>query len=132
MYEFSVFGHLNILGDHKTTIEFTKDKDLSLAGDCIIGVKSDFELSKIKEFIKKKLSNNDKSLKIVIKYSGKVEIITAELNPDFDDKEEIVIRKSEFNSKRTLGIRSDKGALDLDRGFVEGLRENVEMKVSFQ
>ncbi|MDP7179882.1 MAG: DUF371 domain-containing protein [Candidatus Woesearchaeota archaeon] len=132
MYEFSAFGHSNILSNHKTTIEFTKDKELTLNGDCIVGVRADFELPLLKKFIENKIKNNDKSLKITIKMKNKEEVISAQINPDFDDSEEIVIRKSEFNSKRTLGIRSDKGARDLDRGFVDGLKGNVEMKVSFQ
>ena len=50
-YKFKAYGHPNITAKHKTTLEFTKDKELSLRGDCIVGVKSDFELPLIKNFI---------------------------------------------------------------------------------
>ena len=37
---FYVHGHEIVLGTHKTTLEFTKDEDLSRKGDCITGIKS--------------------------------------------------------------------------------------------
>ena len=43
-YSFTAYGHKNILATHKTTIEFTKDKELSLKGNCIVGVRADFDL----------------------------------------------------------------------------------------
>ena len=111
--KFHAYGHPNILATHKTTLEFTKDHELSLKGDCIIGVKADFELYKLKEFIRKA---KNKSIAITIETAGKkiTETIHAELNPDFGDEKEIVIRKTDFVSKRTLGIRSNKAAFDLN------------------
>ena len=61
-YSFFSFGHPNITAKHKTTLEFTKDKELSLRGDCIIGVNSTFELKEIKKMIK-----SGKKIKILIK-----------------------------------------------------------------
>ena len=58
-YSFTCCGHENITCRHKTTLEFTKDSELSLKGDCIIGVKADFSLKGIKSFIKS-LGNNKK------------------------------------------------------------------------
>ena len=113
MYEFSAYGHPNILATHKTTIEFTKDKEVTKEGNCIIGVNSDFDLSSIKKFINKKLSLKERAIKITIKINNLKEEINAELNPDFDDDKEMVIRKSDFASKRTLAVRADKGAFDL-------------------
>ena len=48
-YSFNCYGHENITARHKTTLEFTKDEDLSLKGDCIVGVKAGFQLNKIKD-----------------------------------------------------------------------------------
>ena len=39
---FKAYGHENIRATHNRTIEFTKHKELSVRGDCIIGVNSDF------------------------------------------------------------------------------------------
>lgn len=58
-YFFTCYGHENITCKHKTTLEFAKDNDLSLKGDCIVGVKADFSLVQLKKFIKS-LGNNNK------------------------------------------------------------------------
>lgn len=115
---FNIFGHSNILGNHRNTIEFTKDEDLSLHGDCIIGVRSDFDAEQLKETISK-----SGSLKIIIRVDGIEEVIHAVPNKDFDSDHEIVIRKSEYASSRTLGMRSDKAAKDLSRKLITLLKD---------
>ena len=128
-YKFSACGHPNVLATHKTTLEFTKDKELTLKGDCIVGVDSDFDLDKLKEFIKNAKSSkitmaimpiNDKRIK---------EIINAELTPGFNSNEEIVVRKTGFISERTFAINADKAACSLSRGLI-GYLKNKGSKVS--
>ena len=114
--EFFIYGHENISAKHKTTIEFTKDKEVSRKGDCILGVNADFSFSEIKRLLKKK--------EIEIKIGNF--IVKAEVNPCFNDKKEIVIRKSEFISGRTLGINADKASIDLGRKFVKRLQDPKE------
>lgn len=114
-YEFFAYGHPNIKATHKTTIEFTKEKELTTRGNCIVGVNSDFDLSSLKNFIKNK-SLIGKSTKIIISTKNKKEEINAELNPGFDDDKEIVIRKSGFISKRTFAVQANKAAVDLKLG----------------
>jgi len=133
-YSFNCYGHENVTSKHKTTLEFTKDKDLSLQGDCIIGVKADFSLKELKKFIKNKENEALKKtidklktirknsmkkplikipIKIIIKINGYEEEINGYLNLSFNDSKEIVIRKSEFVSSRTLVISADKAACDI-------------------
>ena len=124
-YSFTAYGHKNILGTHKKTLEFTKDKDLSLNGDCIVGVKADFDLEKIKEFIK---SGN--KVKIILTLEEISETINATVNDLFNDNTELVIRKSNMATERTFGILADKAAFDLSREFVKLLKNlEQEMKV---
>ncbi|MBI2658142.1 DUF371 domain-containing protein [Candidatus Woesearchaeota archaeon] len=123
IYEFHAYGHPNILGTHKTTLEFTKDDEASLKGDCIIGVKADFELGKIKELIR-----NSKSKKVSITIEAQdnkniKEKIFAEINPDFEDDAEFVIRKTNFISKRTFAISANKAAFGLNRALIGYLKE---------
>ena len=120
--EFFIFGHPNISAAHKTTLEFTKDKEVSKKGTCIIGINADFSFSEIKKLLKKR------KIKIVV--GG--EEITADVNPDFNDKREIVIRKSDFKSDRTLGINSNKAAIDLKRSLIKKLQSKdgkVKVKI---
>lgn len=117
MVVFNIRGHKNILGTHKNTIEFTKEPDLTLSGDCIIGVKADFDLAELKSLVKE-----HSKIKIIITVGELVEELTADSNPDFNDGHEIVIRKTDFISERTLGIRADKAVLDLNRELINKLK----------
>ncbi len=114
MMQFNIFGHKNVLCTHRNTIEFTKDKELSRNGDCILGVNADFKESK-------KILGS-KKIKITITCDGVSDSFEAIVNPDFDDSHEIVFRRSFFNSKRTLGFASTKAAIDIDRRIVEKLK----------
>ena len=117
MISFKAYGHKNITAKHPKTLEFTKDKDLSLEGDCILGVNADFDSKKLKEFVKGK-----KKLGMAIKAGAVEDYVEFELNPDFDDEKEVVIRKGDFISKRTLGIRADKACSDLKKELIAKLK----------
>lgn len=119
MYKFKAYGHNNITAKHKTTLEFTKDSYLTLKGDCIIGVKADFSLKEIKDFIKNLKS---KKIKIIIKVNGLTEEINCEINPNFNSVREMVIRKSDFLDVRTFAVRASKASCNLGREFVEKIK----------
>ncbi len=129
LYKFNACGHPNILATHKTTFEFTKDAELTLKGDCIVGIKADFDLNKIKQFIKNCKNNN---VTITIKTTSKPKIketINAELNPNFNNDEEFVIRKTDFVSERTFAINSNKAAFELKKDLINFLKKK-ENKIS--
>jgi hypothetical protein len=129
MYKFIAYSHPNITARHKSTLEFTKDNDLSLKGDCIIGVKANFKLSSLKKFIK--VSNK---IKVIIKYKinkkTMKEEILCEPNPNFNSDKEMVIRKSDFIDERTFGIKADKGAIDLDRKFIKYISKDMGKRIN--
>ena len=124
-YKFSAYGHHNMLATHKTTLEFTKEAELTLKGDCIVGVKADFELSELKKFIK---SSNAKKITIIISINEKIqEKINAELNPNFNSNRELVIRKTDFVSERTFAVKADKAAFELSRELVKEMKKPETM-----
>ena len=134
-YSFNCDGHSNITARHKTTLEFTKDEELGLAGDCIVGVKADFSLQQLKKFIKK-LNNN--KITIIIETMNNinnnsnekiVEKINAEVNPGFDSDKEMVIRKSDFIDGRTFAIRADKASIDINKRLIVYLKVGGKIKV---
>ncbi|MBI1969833.1 DUF371 domain-containing protein [Candidatus Woesearchaeota archaeon] len=113
---FTARGHPNILATHKSTIEITKAADLSLEGDCILGVEADFSLEQLQPLLR------HKRIQVALEVEGMREIIHAKVNLHFRDTKEIVIRKTAFLSERTLGIQADKAAKDLSRAFVRKLK----------
>lgn len=117
-YSFFCYGHENMLGTHSKTLEFTKDDFLTKDGDCIVGIKADFSLLKLKKF----LSGKSK-IKMIISCDEVSDEVECDVNKDFNDSHEIVVRKSEFNSRRTIGFNSNKGANDLKRELIEKMKE---------
>ena len=123
-YSFTCYGHENITAKHKTTLEFTKSNELSLKGNCIIGVKADFSIKEIKRFIES-LGNNKKII-ITIAENKIIEKINAEINSDFNSGIEMVIRKSGFIDKRTFAIKANKSACDLSRELIKNIGSNKQ------
>jgi hypothetical protein len=127
MYSFTCWGHPNILGTHATTLEFTKDKEVSLKGDCIIGLSATFDTEKLLAWLKGR-----ENIRVLMKVDDMQEELTCLINPEFTSSREIVIRKSEFVSERTLGIRATRSCADLPREFVDKLKNSkAEMNVEF-
>ena len=125
MAAFFAFGHPNILANHSTTLEFTKDTELTPRGDCIVGVKATFTLNELKPLL---------AVPTKIRITMKVDEITQELtavtNPGFVDEQEMVIRKGDFVSSRTFAIQASKAASDLDRTMISKLQgPQQQMKV---
>lgn len=124
-YTFTCYGHPAIRATHVKTLEFTKDPDLTERGDCIIGIKADFDLNELKKFTKKV-----KFICSVTTPTG--ETITSEfkakVNQNFNSDHELVLRKSGFDTERTFGFGLNRGANHLDRRIVE-LMQNPEQKM---
>ena len=118
MYSFKATGHGNMLATHRNTFEFTKAANVTEKGDCIIAVNADFELKKIRQFLQKE------KIKITMSANGIKETITATPNQDFSDNHEIVVRITDFRSKRTFATRADKSAAQLDRRLVKALKND--------
>ena len=122
-YSFSAKGHRNVLSEHRTTLEFTKEKELTLKGDCILGVEADFSLAELKKFL------GFGRIRIRIEAGGEAEEITATPNRTFSSDEEIVIRKSDFSSERTFATKADKAASDIGRKLVDALRKGEKASI---
>lgn len=121
--EIIAYGHSNILSTHKTTIEITKDSNVTKKGDCIIGIKSNKACSDLADNVKNSLKN-EKDVKIIFQVNGIEDKISAKgsKNLILMGKEDIVIRKSNFIDERTLAINSNKAACDLKKELIKELK----------
>jgi len=117
-------GHGNIQATHRTTLEITKDADVSKNGDCIIAVSADKTLCDLKPRFKDLLRREDARLTVVIEAGGIAEVANASGSPrlTFTHPTDIVIRKSEYICDRTLAIKTDKAARNLSRELVKNLK----------
>lgn len=117
-------GHANVLGTHRMTFEITKDHDLSKHGDCVIGVNANKGPTDFSFEFKKACKREGTRMMVRLEASGVIEVIhgLGSRNLSFADPNEMVGRKSSFISDRTIMIRADKAACDLNRRLVETLR----------
>ncbi len=116
-------GHENVRATHKSTLEFTKEDYLTPRGDCILCVSADKSLKDLSEDFKRALRMG-KRLIVRIKVGGFVDEVIAhgDLRLILDHEYSMVVRKSTYIDARTLAVRANKAAKDIDRRIVELLR----------
>jgi len=119
-FEIKFSGHENIRSTHKKTIEITKDSELTQKGDCIIGVNASCSCLDLPSSLKEKLQDPKSKVKFSIKVAQYEFIVEGRGGEDLTltHTEDIVIRKSNFVSPRTLAIKCDKASDLLPREMV--------------
>jgi hypothetical protein len=129
----TAYGHENIRAAHKTTLEITKDRHLTKNGDCIIAIAADKSLADLSSKFKEKLRGKNATLTIRIDVGDVIEEIKASGSSHLilTHPTEIVVRKSDYVSNRTLAIRADKASHDLSRKLVNKLKNpNQKVKIT--
>ena len=116
-------GHKNVLSKHKSTFEITKDKELSLSGDCIIGLDIDKAMGDFPSEFKEKLASDDTQVIVKLNTANASDEIMGWGHHD------LVFRKSTFICPRTLMIKSNKAAADLNRDLINDLSNGEDMDV---
>ena len=117
-------GHKNILSLHKKTIEITKDSELTINGDCIIGISADLSCKDLPENFKKKVQNPDSEIIFTIKAGNCSFSIHGNGSKKLTLKHpnDIVLRKSAFTCSRTIAINCDKASDDIPRSMIKVLQ----------
>jgi len=117
-------GHKNILSLHKKTIEITKDSELTVNGDCIVGTNSTLACVDLPEKFKKKIQNPDTTIEFTIVADGHSFSIHGKGSDKLTLKHtnDIVLRKSAFTCSRTIAIKCDKASDDIPRVMIKKLQ----------
>ena len=131
--EIEFYGHSNITGTHKSTLEITTEKHLTEKGDCIIGVNAKTACntlnSKIKEEIQK--DNNQITIELIVEDMKFKTKAMGSSKLSLKHKKDIVLRKSKFTCTRTVGINAENAAIDIPREMISKLR-NPNVKGLFR
>ena len=124
-FEIPFYGHKNVRAYHPRTIEITTESDLTLQGDCIVGVTAECGCKEIPEKLKKKIRNPDAQITITISVNGKSFKVTGKGHKDLrlENPHDIVIRKSKFMCPRTLAIECDKACDEMPREMIKKLQD---------
>ena len=122
--EVEFFGHPLVRSRHPTTIEVTRDPNLTIRGDCIIGVRADKGLSDLSSGVRESIRTKGSRLSLTLEVLSERFLIRAagSSHLTLEDPHEMVVRKSDFISPRTLAIGADAAAKDVPRKIVESLR----------
>jgi uncharacterized protein len=130
-------GHPMVRALHPTTIEVTTESHLTERGDCIIGVSASKGCAQLNDDVKLALRSAQARVSISIVTEGHRFEFKARGDPSLvlSDEHDMVIRKSDFVSERTLALGADASAKDVPRGLVRVLRDpravgRLELEVS--
>ena len=131
-FEIEFFGHKNIKSNHSRTIEITKKPELTLRGDCIIGVKANYGCLDLPEFLKEKLKDPNATVEFSIRVGDYEFTLGGKGHKELTltHEEDIVIRKSDFICPRTLAVKCNKASDNLPREMVK-LLQNPNTKGVF-
>ena len=118
-------GNKLVKGTHKSTFELTKEDYLTPRGDCIIAIKANKGVSSLSPSIKNLLRKNSTKVYILlVTDKGSFDIVKAQGSEKLKLTSNIslVIRKSSYIDGRTLAIKANKAAKDLNRELINDLR----------
>jgi len=109
---------------HPTTIEVTTEDHLTPKGDCIVGVSASAGCAQLDSQLKEGLRREGSRVTIRMFVGPYTFEVKAEGDPrlELSHPHDIVIRKSDYVSDRTLAVHADAAARDIPREIVRQLR----------
>ena len=118
--DFVAYGHENIIGKHKTTVEITSENTLTLQGTCIIGVRMSQKLCDLSDDIKKMVKSERTRIHLKMKVDDECEEVVGYGSPrlTYESSISMVARTSSFECGRTLMVKADKAASALSSKFI--------------
>jgi len=130
-YVFYAKGHHNVTSAHKSTFEVTMDKEMGIKADCIVGVASELKFEDFPDELREAIQNENTVIKIQLQTENGFDEIRGYGHPELtlDHPTDMVCRKSEFKCSRTLMIKADKAAIDLNNELINDLKEGKELEV---
>ena len=123
-------GHENILCTHRSTIEITKEINLTQRGDCVLAVKASKACFDLTPDLKHKIKNGEK-FKVKLEVDNLQDYFYGFGNKELklQDKSDMVFRKSDFICDRTVLINCSKSSKELSRELISKLK-NPQKKLS--
>jgi len=118
-------GHPMVRSVHPTTIEVTTEDHLTPRGDCIVGVGASMGCAQLDAQVKEGLRRRGSRVTVRMFVGPNAFEVQAEGDPrlELSHPHDIVIRKSDYVSDRTLAVHADAAARDIPREIVRQLRD---------
>ncbi|KZX12564.1 DUF371 domain-containing protein [Methanobrevibacter oralis] len=124
-------GHKNVTSLHKSTFEITKDVEIGPTADCIVGVNMDNSMFDFPIEFKKKIADSNTKITVILdSENGHDEIIGyGHENLTLTHPTDIVCRTSDYTCNRTLMIKANKAACNLNKNLIEDLKKEKIMDI---
>jgi uncharacterized protein len=124
-FRFYARGHPDVVSTHPTTLELTRETTLTKKGDCVVAVGSSAGLRDLPQPMRNALTNETCRARLTLELDDYRLVILGRGSRGLtlSHPTDIVVRKSEFASDRTLMVHADRAAGDLPRSLVELLRD---------
>ena len=134
IFKIKTKGHKNVSSLHKSTFEITMDKEIGPTADCIIGVDMNNSMLKFPKEFKDRIADSSTKIMVILDTENGHDEITGWGHEDLTltHPTDIVCRTSDYTCPRTLMIKSDKAARDLDFNLIEDLKNEKEMDVTIK
>jgi hypothetical protein len=128
---FKALGHPNVTSRHRSTLEVTMDPEIGKTADCIIGVSADSIMEDIPPSMKLAIKDENTVIKLILKTENAQDEISGYGHSllTMDHPTDMVCRTSDYTCSRTLMIRADKAACDLNPLLIEDLKEGKVLEV---
>ena len=126
IFKLQAKGHKNVTSHHKSTFEITKDPEIGPTADCIVGTGAD----KLKDNI----ANSKSRITVILDTENGHDEIVGFGHEDLTltHPTDIVCRTSDYTCSRTLMIKADKAARDLDQDLIDDLKNDKIMEVTIK
>lgn len=134
IFKLTARGHKNVSSLHKSTFEVTKDAEIGPTADCIIGTGADKSMLNFPEEFREKIADSNTRIRVILDTENGHDEITGFGHEDLTltHPTDIVCRTSDYTCSRTLMIRADKAARDLDSNLIEDLKNEKIMEVTIK
>jgi hypothetical protein len=127
-------GHDHVAATHASTFEVTTDDWLTPAGDCIVGVEADRAPDDFAPAFVKAARDAESEIVVILRVGSYESRVSAHGHPDltFASDRSLVVRTSDHVDGRTVAVRADAAAADLNRDLVAALADGATLSVRFQ
>ncbi len=120
------YGHANVQATHSSTFEITMDSNLSMKGDCIIGIKASHSAQHLNIQFGDAIRQPQTKILTLLTAGTITDQIHGfgSLNFTLTSPTSLVWRTSDYVDNRTVAIRCNKAAKDLNRRLIESLQNS--------
>ncbi len=131
---FKAWGHPNVKATHKTTLEITREDHLTPRGDCIVAIKSERSVADLNHNLKQALMQRNARVTLILKVLDVEDVVTGFGSEKLllASQMSMVCRKSDYICPRTLMVKCDKSAADIDRELIRYLKQEAQVKVTIE